>query len=269
MFQTVQDPRLRPMTAEPRIGSPTREAANPPVLASAARKVFEIGQQVKVKRSPGKPGYDDGVIYDKNPDGSYQVEMTNGTLEKKVLASRITIPPKETSDSGQESKGDDKAPSVGHADTDIVTYRLGEKVEARREGGVRWEGGQIISSNSNGTYDIRYNEGGEEKTVNPKLIRKLNTGLMGQATRTSTGGRRLDDEPDRYSAKSNAPIQDGSKVEANYRGRGKWYPGKVTRDRGDGTFDISYDDGESEIRVKEDMIRLLGGGGMKIGRAHV
>ena len=48
-------------------------------------------------------------------------------------------------------------------------------------------------------------------------------------------------------------------MEANYRGRGKWYPGKVTRDRGDGTFDVSYDDGESEIRVKESMIRLLGG----------
>jgi hypothetical protein len=44
-------------------------------------------------------------------------------------------------------------------------------------------------------------------------------------------------------------------VEANYRGRGKWYKGKVTRDRGDNTFDIRYDDGESEMRVTEDMIR--------------
>ena len=33
----------------------------------------------------------------------------------------------------------------------------------------------------------------------------------------------------------------GAKVEANYRGKGKWYPGKVSRDRGDGTYDISYD----------------------------
>jgi hypothetical protein len=54
-------------------------------------------------------------------------------------------------------------------------------------------------------------------------------------------------------------------VEANYRGRGKWYKGKVTRDRGDNTFDISYDNGESEMRVAEDMIRLLDGGGSGAG----
>jgi len=37
--------------------------------------------------------------------------------------------------------------------------------------------------------------------------------------------------------------------------------GRITRDRGDGTYDIDYDDGESEMRVKESMIRLIGGGG--------
>ena len=49
----------------------------------------------------------------------------------------------------------------------------------------------------------------------------------------------------------------GSKVEGSYRGRGKWYPGKVTRDRGDGTFDVAYDDGESETRVEESLLRLI------------
>ena len=41
----------------------------------------------------------------------------------------------------------------------------------------------------------------------------------------------------------------GSKVEGNYRGKGKYYPGKITRVRLNGTFDISYDDGEKEIGV--------------------
>ena len=54
-----------------------------------------------------------------------------------------------------------------------------------------------------------------------------------------------------------AKLEEGDKVEANYRGRGKWYPGKITKDRRDGTYDISYDDGESEARVPEDMIRSL------------
>jgi len=46
------------------------------------------------------------------------------------------------------------------------------------------------------------------------------------------------------------------RFEGNYRGRDQWYPGKVTRDRGDKTYDISYGDGEPEMRVPEDMIRL-------------
>ena len=52
-------------------------------------------------------------------------------------------------------------------------------------------------------------------------------------------------------------IEEGSKVEGNYRGKGKWFAGKITRDRGDHTFDIAYDDGESETRVDELLIRLV------------
>jgi hypothetical protein len=56
-------------------------------------------------------------------------------------------------------------------------------------------------------------------------------------------------------------IEDGSKIEGNYRGKGKWYTGKVTRDRRDGTFDVAYDDGENESRVDETLLRLLGSKG--------
>ncbi len=52
-------------------------------------------------------------------------------------------------------------------------------------------------------------------------------------------------------------IEEGSRVEGNYRGRGKWYPGKITRDRYDGTYDIAYDDGESETRVEHEFVRKL------------
>ena len=40
-------------------------------------------------------------------------------------------------------------------------------------------------------------------------------------------------------------------------GRSKFYPGKISRDRRDGTYDISYDDGEHETRVKEEFIKSL------------
>lgn len=47
----------------------------------------------------------------------------------------------------------------------------------------------------------------------------------------------------------------GTRVEANYRGRGKWYSGEITTDYGDGTYDIAYDDGDQENGAVEDFIR--------------
>jgi len=47
----------------------------------------------------------------------------------------------------------------------------------------------------------------------------------------------------------------GGKVEADYRGQGTYYPGTVARDRGDGTYDIDYDDGEKETGVARDLIK--------------
>ena len=51
-------------------------------------------------------------------------------------------------------------------------------------------------------------------------------------------------------------IVDGSKIEANFYGRGKWYLGRVSRSNGDGTFDIVYNDGDQETAVDEGRIRL-------------
>ena len=48
-------------------------------------------------------------------------------------------------------------------------------------------------------------------------------------------------------------------VEGNYRGRGRWYPGKIYRVNRDGSYDIDYDDGEKESGVKKELIRAVGG----------
>jgi len=45
-------------------------------------------------RPAGVPGYDDGIILARNLDNTYQVEFTNGTIDNKVLAGRIAIPPR-------------------------------------------------------------------------------------------------------------------------------------------------------------------------------
>ena len=41
-------------------------------------------------------------------------------------------------------------------------------------------------------------------------------------------------------------FQEGDRVEANYHGNGKWYKGKISRKRLNGTYDVTYDDGDKE-----------------------
>lgn len=50
----------------------------------------------------------------------------------------------------------------------------------------------------------------------------------------------------------------GARIEANYKGKGRWYPGVIKSVNADGSVDVDYDDGESETGVSADMIRLFG-----------
>jgi hypothetical protein len=58
-------------------------------------------------------------------------------------------------------------------------------------------------------------------------------------------------------AKGLSDLFTGAAIVVNYKGNGKWFPGKIRRFRLEGSYDIDYDDGEVEMRVPEDMIRLL------------
>ena len=47
----------------------------------------------------------------------------------------------------------------------------------------------------------------------------------------------------------------GAKIEADYQGSGKWYPGSIMGVRPDGTYDILYNDGDGESEVPASRIR--------------
>ena len=49
--------------------------------------------------------------------------------------------------------------------------------------------------------------------------------------------------------------EEGQRVEAEYRESGHWFVGVVSRVRLDGTYDVTYDDGEVEASVPEELIR--------------
>merc|ERR1712196_370680 len=133
-------------------------------------------------------------------------------------------------------------------DGDSDGFEINDKVEARFGGRSRWFKGKITRKNRDGTFDILYNDGDCERNVKKNLVRPLE-----DAKKKSSSKKR--------SAK--LVLKKGVEVEARYRGRSKWIKGKITnvnRDYigdNDDTYDIKYETGVTERKVKKDMIRGL------------
>ena len=50
-------------------------------------------------------------------------------------------------------------------------------------------------------------------------------------------------------------FREGDAVEADFRGRGRYYAGKITSVREDGSYDILYEDGDAEACVAPESVR--------------
>ena len=44
--------------------------------------------------------------------------------------------------------------------------------------------------------------------------------------------------------------------QANFKGKGEWFPAEITRARANATFDVLYDDGDKETRMELSWIRF-------------
>ena len=112
--------------------------------------------------------------------------------------------------------------------------REGDEVEADYRGKGKYYPARVARVHRDGTVDVKYDDGDREAGVPPRRCRKRGGG----------GGA--------------GALREGDEVEADYRGRGKFYAGKITRDRRDGTYDVRYDDGDAETRVAARLIRRKG-----------
>ena len=52
---------------------------------------------------------------------------------------------------------------------------------------------------------------------------------------------------------------EGERVEVLYRGLDRYYPGSIERVNSDGTYNIHYDDGEKESKVKAALVKTTEG----------
>ena len=41
----------------------------------------------------------------------------------------------------------------------------------------------------------------------------------------------------------------GDRIEGNYKGQGRWYPGKITKVNVNGAYDVIYDDGDESVEL--------------------
>lgn len=103
------------------------------------------------------------------------------------------------------------------------------RVTANWRGRGKYYPGYIAQENNDGTYDVNYDDGERETRVDAFRI-------------IPHDGIEIE-------------YRDGDRVEVNYRGKGKYYPGRIQRARPYGRYDISYDDGEQESCVLGSLIR--------------
>ena len=84
-----------------------------------------------------------------------------------------------------------------------------------------------------------YDDGESESNVDASLIRAVEAAAPAP-TGTSGGG-----------------FAKGQKIEARYGGKRRHYPGTIASVGGDGTYEVLYDDGESESNVAVSLIRVV------------
>jgi ribosomal protein L27 len=137
-------------------------------------------------------------------------------------------------------RGNDRFNMSSTADNSVhgPSFRAGDEVEALFRGkGTKWFPGRISNLNSDGTIDIRYDDGDTEVGANPLNVRFK----------------------DAQSRPAMSTFNEGDRIEALFKGKGtKWFPGTILSANRDSTFDIRYDDGDLEKGALGVNIRSLG-----------
>jgi hypothetical protein len=121
----------------------------------------------------------------------------------------------------------DDRPIRGSVGAGGSRYRPGDKVEVLKKG-TKWFPGEIVRERQDGSFDVRYDDGDSETGVHPDSIRMKGGGCAhGGYDGGGSGGPEL---------------REGTKVEARYKGKEKFYPGVIRRVNADGSFNIDYND---------------------------
>ena len=190
------------------------EEAPAPAPASSGDADGFEAGQQVLARYKGKRKWYGGTVLKRNDDSSYDIVYDDGDKEKGVQADFVKA-------------AEEAAPAPAPAASAAKVFEKGSKIEAMYKGKKNWYSGTVSRSNDNGSYDVTYDDGDSEKGVKVENIR---------------------------AGAGDSELEVGTRVEARYKGKKKYYPGKIAA-RGDHGYNIAYDDGEEESGVLRNLIR--------------
>jgi len=214
---------------------------------------LNVGRRVKVDYK-GLGEFFPGVVRFARSDGTYDIVYDDGDREAKVEREHIQPCPEVVSSAPTIGFRIEEAVYRSNAfitwgtdDSEVVrptwpSYmsRIGARVEVNYRSKGTYFPGTVRAERPDGTFDIDYEDGEQEAAVPKELIR---------AKVTAAAIENMEDGA--------TVLQENSPVKVNYKNSGKFYTGKVRGIRSNGTFDIAYDDGDSESAVPRSLIEML------------
>jgi len=114
----------------------------------------------------------------------------------------------------------------------VVTYRANQRVMGNYRGDGRWYAGVITAVNSRCSYNIRYSDGDTDTDMHPIFIRAA-------------------------TATTRCTLAVGTAVQGNWRGLGRWYPGRISACSAATGYSIAYDDNSRESGVVASRVRAV------------
>ena len=188
--------------------------------------MLPAGQRIEA-RFGGKLKYFPGRIVKANDDGTYEIRYDDGDTEISV------------------------APDLISAPSPPGTFKVGEAVQSRFGGKHVFYGAKVVKDNGDGTWELHYDDGDVEKYA--KFLRPID--IVSKSSEEITNHTKENARRNQESPATRTDFTIGQRVEARFGGKGKYFGGKITRVNGDGSYDIAYDDGDSERGVMAELIR--------------
>eukprot|EP01082_Thalassiosira_pseudonana_P003984 g3496.t1 g3496 contig12:2186771-2188306(-) len=242
---------------------------------------FIVGDRVEARyRGRAKKFYKGTIVA--ITDEKYSIDYDDGDKDKSLSAEfiRMTSKPRpEIAVEQREPTPKKEVESVQDVEVtnDVMEYVKGDRVEGRYRGkDRRWYLGTIAECRPDGMYDVHYDDGDKDFNLSSEFIRKV--GLLLAETPpltkldvapkelsskspmvTSNGGSSVDNFNEESSAKSTeGALKKGDRVEAKFRGRGtRWFKGTVSSRLPNGTYNVTYDSGDSDLRLPSTAVRNL------------